>query len=187
MNKLNDWPEPIIRVQSLSDSKLSLIPDRYIRPLLDRPTLNSDKNDANIPSIDLRGLAGDKNLRSTTMNQISHACREWGFFQVVNHGVSPLLMDRVREVWRHFFYQPSEVKQMYANSPKTYEGYGSRLGVEKGAILDWSDYYFLHYLPCSLMDPNKWPALPSSLRYRFSNFKHLFVYCDISCKYSSPN
>ena len=51
------------------------------------------------------------------------------------------------------------------NTPLTYEGYGSRLGVKKGAILDWSDYFFLHYMPCSLRDQAKWPALPTSLRY----------------------
>ncbi|KAI3751283.1 hypothetical protein L2E82_22331 [Cichorium intybus] len=54
-----------------------------------------------------------------------------------------------------------EVKQIYANTPKTYEGYGSRLGVEKGAILDWSDYYYLNYLPCC---HTKWPDHPPSLR-----------------------
>jgi len=48
------------------------------------------------------------------------------------------------ETWRQFFHMPMEVKQQYANSPKTYEGYGSTLGIEKGVILDWSDYYFLH-------------------------------------------
>ncbi|PKI39553.1 hypothetical protein CRG98_040023 [Punica granatum] len=73
-------------------------------------------------------------------------------------------MDQAREVWREFFHLPMELKQAYANSPKTYEGYGSRLGVEKGAILDWSDYYFLHYLPLCLKDYNKWPALPASCR-----------------------
>ncbi|CAI0443711.1 unnamed protein product [Linum tenue] len=73
-------------------------------------------------------------------------------------------MDRAREAWREFFHQPMEVKQRYANSPMTYEGYGSRLGVQKGAVLDWSDYYFLHYLPPALKDHDKWPSLPSDIR-----------------------
>lgn len=83
---------------------------------------------------------------------------------MVNHGLRAELVDGVREIWREFFHESMEVKQEYANSPKTYEGYGSRLGVQKGAILDWSDYYFLHYLPSSLKDHNKWPHKPSSLR-----------------------
>ncbi|XP_034907006.1 jasmonate-induced oxygenase 2 isoform X2 [Populus alba] len=136
MNKLQDWPEPIVRVQSLSDSGIPLIPERYVKPILQRPSVNSTaSNDVNIPVIDLARLYGDDHaLRATILDQISIACREWGFFQVINHGVSPQLMDRAREVWRQFFHSPMEVKQAYANTPKTYEGYGSRLGVEK--VLD---------------------------------------------------
>ncbi|KAL6955960.1 Jasmonate-induced oxygenase 2 [Sarracenia purpurea var. burkii] len=166
-----DWPEPIIPVQSLSESGISTIPDRYIKPPTDRPADHSDDWDnVNIPVIDIGGLVGDgggggtETAAAATLKQISEACRDWGFFQVVNHGVSPRLMDGAREVWREFFHLPMEMKQAYANSPKTYEGYGSRLGVQKGAILDWSDYYFLHYLPASLKDHKKWPAFPLSLR-----------------------
>ncbi|KAL2549716.1 2-oxoglutarate (2OG) and Fe(II)-dependent oxygenase superfamily protein [Forsythia ovata] len=166
MNCPRDWPEPIIRVQSLSDSGITAIPDRFVKPPSARPSLGSTgSTDTNsIPIIDLGGLNGSDNLETTTLSKVYEACSEWGFFQVVNHGVNPELMDRAREVWREFFHQPMEVKQAYGNSPKTYEGYGSRLGVEKGAVLDWSDYYFLHYLPCSLRDYNKWPALPEPLR-----------------------
>ncbi|KAK2985970.1 hypothetical protein RJ640_028288 [Escallonia rubra] len=164
MNSPLDWPEPIVRVQSLSDT--NVIPNRYIKPPPERPSFSPTINaDTNIPLIDFSGLfTGDEALRATTLEQISEACREWGFFQVVNHGVKPELMDSAREAWRQFFHQPMEVKQAYANSPVTYEGYGSRLGVVKGAVLDWSDYYFLHYLPCSLRDHKKWPAIPPSLR-----------------------
>ncbi|XP_041000513.1 probable 2-oxoglutarate-dependent dioxygenase At5g05600 [Juglans microcarpa x Juglans regia] len=167
MNCPVDWPEPIVRVQSLSESEVPVIPDRYIKPPLERPTAakQTDASDVNIPIIDLQRLDGDDHdLRATILGQISEACRKWGFFQILNHGVNPQLLDRAREVWREFFHLPMEIKHVYANSPKTYEGYGSRLGVEKGAILDWSDYYYLHYLPLSLKDCNKWPALPADCR-----------------------
>ncbi|KAF9676938.1 hypothetical protein SADUNF_Sadunf08G0055300 [Salix dunnii] len=166
MNMPQDWPEPIVRVQSLSESGIPLIPDRYVKPPLERPSINSTTLvDVNIPVIDLVGLNGDdRALRATILDQISIACREWGFFQVINHGVSHQLMDGAREAWRQFFHSPMDVKQAYANTPKTYEGYGSRLGVEKGAILDWSDYYFLHYLPSPLKDCNKWPTIPADFR-----------------------
>lgn len=173
MNCPQDWPEPIIRVQSLSDSGLGIIPERYVKPAAERPEKRTDQSEithednVNIPLIDLQELRnGDLAIRNSIMDKIFQACSEWGFFQVVNHGVSPQLMDRAREVWHGFFHQSMEVKQSYANSPKTYEGYGSRLGVQKGAILDWGDYYFLHYLPSSLKDHNKWPGLPGDLRYR---------------------
>lgn len=178
MNCPKDWPEPIVRVQSLSESGIISIPERYIKPPAQRPSFHviglpqaeaeaevSSNGDANIPIIDLSGLESEDSVsRAATLSRVSESCREWGFFQVVNHGVSPQLMDKALETWRDFFHLPAETKQLYANSPKTYEGYGSRLGVEKGAILDWSDYYFLHYLPLSLKDYNKWPHLPHNCR-----------------------
>lgn len=36
--------------------------------------------------------------------------------------------------------------------------------MEKGAKLDWGDYFFLHYRPDRLKKPEKWPALPAELR-----------------------
>ncbi|KAA8517403.1 hypothetical protein F0562_017696 [Nyssa sinensis] len=164
---LQSWPEPVVRVQSLSDSGISVVPERYIKRPSDRPpsSFNSPASEVEIPVIDLKNLFSNNiSLLETTMSLICSACREWGFFQVVNHGVSHDLMKRTREVWHDFFFLPLEAKQMYANSPTTYEGYGSRLGVEKGAKLDWSDYYFLHCLPMSLRDENKWPTLPLECR-----------------------
>ncbi|QHO54146.1 Leucoanthocyanidin dioxygenase-like protein [Arachis hypogaea] len=177
MMACQEWPEPIIRVQSLAESGINAIPERFIKPQSQRPKTQSnvvptkqgfndvDVENINIPVIDFQDLYGeDKNLKEQTLKRVSEACREWGFFQVLNHGVNHDLMKSAREVWREFFHQPIEAKEKYANSPLTYEGYGSRLGIKKGAILDWSDYFFLHYMPSSLRDQEKWPSLPNSLR-----------------------
>ncbi|XP_027352280.1 probable 2-oxoglutarate-dependent dioxygenase At5g05600 isoform X2 [Abrus precatorius] len=171
------WPEPVVRVQSLAESGLTSIPARYIRPHSQRPSkttnfasyqasqIEHDHDHVNIPVIDLKHLSGeDQVLRDEVLRHVAEACRKWGFFQVVNHGVSHELMKSVKELWREFFNQPLEVKEEYANSPTTYEGYGSRLGVNKGATLDWSDYFFLHYMPPSLRNQDKWPSLPPSIR-----------------------
>ncbi|KAL5710227.1 Jasmonate-induced oxygenase 1 [Ranunculus cassubicifolius] len=167
MSAPHDWPEPIVRVQSLSESCVTTIPNRYVKPPSERPSslMLPNEREVNIPVIDMSGLNGqDDKLHATIMNDISKACRDWGFFQVINHGVCPDLMCHTRETWRQFFHLPGELKQEYANSPKTYEGYGSRLGVQKGAVLDWSDYFFLHYLPVCLKNHNKWPSQPYPCR-----------------------
>lgn len=173
---MDEWPEPIVRVQSLAESNLSSLPDRYIKPESQRPTTTEDAPAAtNIPIIDLEGLFSEEGLSDDViMARISEACREWGFFQVVNHGVRPELMDAARESWREFFHLPVNAKETYSNSPRTYEGYGSRLGVEKGAILDWSDYYYLHLLPPPLKDCNKWPSFPPTIRFLLSSLFILF-------------
>lgn len=154
------WPEPVVRVQSLSESGAATIPERYVQPKTDRPLLSDYAAEGgSIPVVDLSSPGSPETARA-----VSEACREWGFFQAVNHGVPTGLLRRARGVWRGFFHQPMEAKQRYANSPATYEGYGSRLGVEKGAILDWGDYYFLHVRPPHLLSHDKWPHLPPDLR-----------------------
>ncbi|WJX82140.1 Jasmonate-induced oxygenase 2 [Trifolium repens] len=171
MSCAQTWPEPIVRVQALAQSGLNSIPSSYIKPSSQRPTQttfapqNDHYDHINIPVINLEHLSSeDQVLKEKVLKQVSEACREWGFFQVVNHGIDHELMQSAKEVWREFFDLPLEVKEELANSPSTYEGYGSRLGVKKGAILDWSDYFFLHYMPPCLRNQAKWPALPSSLR-----------------------
>ncbi|KAG2241224.1 hypothetical protein Bca52824_096790 [Brassica carinata] len=131
------WPEPTVRVQSLAESNLATVPDRYIKPPSERPD---------------QTIIINHQPKTAAIN-----------IPVINHGVRPELMEAAREAWRSFFNLPVEAKEVYSNSPSTYEGYGSRLGVEKGAILDWNDYYFLHYLPLVLKDLNKWPLYLSTL------------------------
>uniref|UniRef100_A0A453IB94 Non-haem dioxygenase N-terminal domain-containing protein n=1 Tax=Aegilops tauschii subsp. strangulata TaxID=200361 RepID=A0A453IB94_AEGTS len=161
------WPEPVVRVQAVSDTCGETIPERYVKLPLDRPSattlqpaVSHGGGSLNIPVVDMSMPDSDETVRA-----VDAACREWGFFQAVNHGVSPELLRRARSSWRGFFRQPAEVRERYANSPATYEGYGSRLGTTKGGHLDWGDYYFLHLLPPSIKSHDKWPSLPSTLRY----------------------
>lgn len=85
-------------------------------------------------------------------------------------------MEVVREVWRSFFNLFVEVKEVYLNFLSIYEGYGSRLGVEKGVIFDWNDYYFFYYLFFVLKDFNKWFFIFFNIRY-YIKFFIFFVGC----------
>ncbi|XP_062225109.1 jasmonate-induced oxygenase 1-like isoform X2 [Phragmites australis] len=164
---MQEWSEPVVRVQALAESGLPAIPRRYVKPPCDRPVVQEQEpsDDISIPVIDLGELLADGAGLGNVTEAVAAACREWGFFQVVNHGVRPELMRAAREAWRSFFRLSVTEKQQYANSPRTYEGYGSRLGVEKGAILDWGDYYFLHLAPESAKSPAKyWPANPGNCK-----------------------
>ncbi|XP_010528915.1 PREDICTED: protein SRG1 [Tarenaya hassleriana] len=163
------WPEPVVSVHALSQTGITTVPDRYVKPANQRPVMRTNPFDdeLDIPVVDLSDLWStdhDPSRRIETLRRVGNACREWGFFQAVNHGVSHALLGCVRESWREFFGLPAEEKRRFANSPATYEGYGSRLGVDKGAVLDWSDYFFLHHTPSSLMNPSKWPSQPPRIR-----------------------
>ncbi|GLJ45842.1 hypothetical protein SUGI_0965010 [Cryptomeria japonica] len=137
------------------------LPPTYVRPVEERPSghvLVEEK----IPLIDLSGLEDER--RGKTMVEISNACKQWGVFQLINHGMSSELLNAGRDVSRRFFQLPLEEKQKHANDPKTYVGHGSRTGVQKGAILDWGEYCYHHFLPASVREEHKWPSKP--LEYR---------------------
>jgi hypothetical protein len=39
-----------------------------------------------------------------------------------------------------------------------------RIGVQKGVVPDWGDYYFHHFMPLSIRNESKWPSKPMSYR-----------------------
>ncbi|KAG6396809.1 hypothetical protein SASPL_142966 [Salvia splendens] len=60
-----------------------------------------------MPVIDLTGLMGDdENARVKCASQIAAASSEWGFFQIVNHGVNPDLIKQMRREQIELFKIP---------------------------------------------------------------------------------
>ncbi|KAL1568690.1 gibberellin 2beta-dioxygenase [Salvia divinorum] len=60
-----------------------------------------------LPIIDLAGLMGDdEDARVKCASQITAASSEWGFFQVVNHGVNPELIKQMRKEQIELFKTP---------------------------------------------------------------------------------
>ena len=65
-----------------------------------------------VPVIDISDLAngvGESGNRS--IDEIASAARTWGFFQVVNHGISGELIDQVRVQMGRFFALPVAIKE----------------------------------------------------------------------------
>lgn len=93
-----------------------------------------------VPVIDIGGLtASDPSVRQSVVRRIGAACREIGFFQVTNHGVDPVLVDKMYDVSRRFFDQPAEVKKAVAQpDPSTIRGYCA-VGEETFAYSDQVD------------------------------------------------
>ncbi|XP_027771924.1 gibberellin 20-oxidase-like protein isoform X3 [Solanum pennellii] len=47
---------------------------------------------------------------SSTLSSLAAACKEWGFFHVINHGISNDLYKKIRCLSKHLFNLPSETK-----------------------------------------------------------------------------
>jgi isopenicillin N synthase-like dioxygenase len=65
-----------------------------------------------VPIIDIGAITRDVTSSDAriAIEQIAAACRDWGFFQVVNHGVPEDLIDNTWTQTRQFFNQPADIK-----------------------------------------------------------------------------
>ena len=69
-----------------------------------------------VPVVDLRALTatGDAAALASVAEVVDRACREVGFFSVVNHGVDIALVERLAALARTFFDLPTEEKEAVA-------------------------------------------------------------------------
>ncbi|GFY91710.1 ethylene-forming enzyme [Actinidia rufa] len=94
------------------------------------------------PIIDMEKLNGEE--RAATMEVIKDACENWGFFELMNHGISHELMDTVEMLTKGHYKKCMEqrFKEMVAN--KGLEAVQSEIN-----DLDWESTFFLRHLPVS--------------------------------------
>lgn len=55
-----------------------------------------------IPVIDMKKLLNGEE-KKLTMAKIHEACQEWGFFQLLNHGIPHTLLDQVKELFKEHY------------------------------------------------------------------------------------
>ncbi|CAJ2660011.1 gibberellin 2-beta-dioxygenase 8-like isoform X2 [Trifolium pratense] len=76
-----------------------------------------------LPLIDLEKL-NHEDKREECMKEISEAASEWGFFQVINHGIPNEILENMISEQKKLFYQPFEDKlcaeAVFNLSEKTY-------------------------------------------------------------------
>ncbi|KAJ4951971.1 hypothetical protein NE237_028803 [Protea cynaroides] len=142
-----------------SEIRLSSLPESYVRPVADRPRLSEVTYCENVPLIDLSSV--DK---SQIRLEIGDACRSYGFFQVMKHGVSLELMEKMQEMAEEFFQLPLEEKmKYYSDDPSKTLRLSTSFNVKKETVHNWRDYLRLHCWP--LHDyVHEWPSQPPSFK-----------------------
>ncbi|XP_073150132.1 gibberellin 2-beta-dioxygenase-like [Henckelia pumila] len=99
-------------------------------------------------------------------NMIVEACKEIGFFKVINHGVSMELISKLEDETLGFFELPFEEKQKYAAEAKPF-GYGNkRIGCQ--GDVGWVEYLLLctnQELVSQDSGASLIPAISESLRW----------------------
>ncbi|KAI4305743.1 hypothetical protein L6164_029091 [Bauhinia variegata] len=92
------------------------------------------------PVINLEKLNGDE--RNATMEQIKDACENWGFFELVNHGISHEFMDTVERLTKEHYSKCMEQRFKEIVASKALEGVKAEV-----KDMDWESTFFLRHLP----------------------------------------
>ncbi|EOY23715.1 2-oxoglutarate (2OG) and Fe(II)-dependent oxygenase superfamily protein [Theobroma cacao] len=141
------------------------LPESYVRPESERPRLSEVLECENVPVIDL----GCKD-RSQITQQIALACTFYGFFQVINHGVSKEATEGMFQVAHDFFGLPVEEKlKLYSDDPSKTMRLSTSFNVNKEKVHNWRDYLRLHCYPLHKYVP-EWPSNPSSFKEIVSHY-----------------
>ncbi|KAJ6851443.1 S-norcoclaurine synthase 1-like [Iris pallida] len=154
---------PVPHVQALAASLdgASDIPERYVRPEAEADPVADDGEGVRLPVIDL----GQAQLSPEESAKLGLACEEWGFFQLINHGVPTELIENIKMDIVEFFKLPIEEKEAFAQIPDNgYNGYGQAFVKSEDQKLDWGDLLALDTLPLKIRKMRFWPTYPPSFR-----------------------
>ncbi|XP_078162587.1 S-norcoclaurine synthase 1-like [Carex rostrata] len=153
-------------VQALAADKAKLtaeIMERYIRPEMNSDDMFSGDSCEDIPVIDMSRLM-DEMSREEEASKLKHACQEWGFFQLVNHGVPEKVIEEMKDNIKGFFGLPLEQREEVAQLPGDLEGYGQAFVFSEEQKLDWADMLYLFTQPPHFRNFKHWPVQPPSFR-----------------------
>ncbi|KAG0565022.1 hypothetical protein KC19_8G156900 [Ceratodon purpureus] len=127
-------------VQDMVEHGLMEVPLAFIRPPHERALLQRRIETPRLPFpvIDMAMLGVDRQSKKTVEDQTIRACEEWGFFRVVNHGVSETLMDAAMDVAKGFYALSAADKAEFRVREGGGVGYG-RYFESAGAPKDWVD------------------------------------------------
>ncbi len=134
-------------------------------------------NFRNIPVINIAALRSDDPVgRRLCAKRIGCACREIGFFYVVNHGVDRALVTQAFATSAAFFALPTEVKMRSMDKARRHRGYftlgsettNSSTGPDRKEGFDFSLDWPTTASRLRVRKPsrrqNRWPAAPAGFR-----------------------
>ncbi|KDP40306.1 hypothetical protein JCGZ_02304 [Jatropha curcas] len=146
-------------VKGLVDAGITKIPPFFHQPPDTSPVDNA-KN-FSFPIIDLQTLDKDLIRRKQVVDQVRTASESWGFFQVINHGISVNVLEEMKDGIRRFYEQDIELKKDFYTRDYTKKVvYNSNFDLYTAKAANWRDTIFFLMAP----HPPKPEELPEVCR-----------------------
>ncbi|CAK9160355.1 unnamed protein product [Ilex paraguariensis] len=115
-----------------------------------------------IPVIDFSKLSGEE--RAKTMAQITDGCEEWGFFQLVNHGIPDELLERVKKVCSECYKLEREEGFNNSTQVKLLNELVEKKSGDKLENVNWEDVFLLS-------DDNEWPSKTPGFKETMAEYR----------------
>lgn len=131
-------------VKGLVDTGIATLPEQYIQPPEHRFDAAKVSPQESIPIIDVSNWDDPVVKKS-----IFDAASKWGFFQIINHGVSEEILESVKDGAHKFFGSPIEERKKYlkGNSPTDTVHLATSFTPHVEKVLEWKDYLSFLYSP----------------------------------------
>lgn len=112
--------------------------------------------EAGVPVINIADLDDPRTLAA-----LDDACRHWGFFQVVEHGIAESVTQALQDAMRAFFALPGEAKRAVERTAENHWGYYDRELTKN--TRDWKEVYDFGPAEGDAVRP-RWPEALSGFR-----------------------
>ncbi|KAJ0244921.1 1-aminocyclopropane-1-carboxylate oxidase 1 [Hirschfeldia incana] len=170
--QLKAFDETKTGVKGLVEAGVSEIPAIFRAPpatiKTPKPPSSSSPSQFTIPTIDLQGGSTDSISRRDLVEKIGDAAERWGFFQVINHGISLDVMERMKEGVREFHEQDPEVrKRFYSRDPSSKMVYHSNFDLYSSPAANWRDTLGCYTAP-DPPSPEDLPAVCGEVMIEYS-------------------
>ncbi|XP_027337266.1 gibberellin 20 oxidase 2-like [Abrus precatorius] len=119
------------------------VPKNFIWP---KEYLVDAQDELQAPVVDLEGfLKGDYEATQCAVKLINGACLNYGFFQVINHGVDPCLIREACDQMDTFFKLPVQRKLSVHKKPGSMWGYSGAHADRFSSKLPWKETFSFPY------------------------------------------
>ncbi|KAF5950703.1 hypothetical protein HYC85_012696 [Camellia sinensis] len=168
-------------VKGLVDAGIARVPKIFIQPPDNlNKTTNPSNTQFNFPIIDLTVIDKDPIRRRQVIDEIREAAENWGFFQVVNHGVPESVLEEMKKGVHRFYEQDIEVrKEWYTRDVKKAVVYNSNFDLFSAPAANWRDTFNCSMAP---KPPNPEELLPPCRRVGPNSGKLVIMFMQLGAK-----
>lgn len=167
--ELKAFDDTKLGVKGLVDAGITKIPRIFYHPP-DTFKKASDLGykDYTIPVIDLASIHDDPSQRRRVVERVKEASETWGFFQIVNHGITVSTLKEILDGVIRFYEQDSEVKKEFYTRDQRPFMYNSTFNLYTKAPASWKDSFFCDLAP-NAPKPEDLPSICRDILLDYSN------------------